>query len=180
MSNLMDGGTSSANSFGGLGAASLLFGGISGIGSAYSQATAYQIQADYIQQASELNAQIAGVQAEDAIRRGNKSASQFKKQVKGMKGSQKAALAAQGIDIGSGSAAEILDNTDTQGALDVQTIKNNAWREAWGYKTQAIANTAEGRISQIAASQNIQSTILTGGLNAVNSGLSAYYYSKKG
>lgn len=180
MAAFKDGGSSSANSYGGLGAVSLLFGGISGIGSAYSQATAHQLQADYVRQMSEINNQIAGVQAEDAIMRGNKSASQFKKQVKGLRGSQRAALAAQGVEVDSGSAAEIQDNTDRQGALDVMTIQNNAWREAWGYKVAAIGNTAQANLSSISASQNIQSTILSGGLNAVSSGLGAYYYYKKG
>lgn len=49
----------------------------------------------------------------------------------------KVALAGAGVDIQSGTALDILADTRAQSTLDVETIRNNAAREAWGHKTQA-------------------------------------------
>jgi hypothetical protein len=47
------------------------------------------------------------------------------------------ALAGSGVDVQSGTALDILEGTRAASALDVETIRNNARREAWGHKTQA-------------------------------------------
>ena len=54
-----------------------------------------------------------------------------------MKGTQRARLSANGIDISEGSAASIQADTDWMGEMDALTIRDNANREAWGYKNQS-------------------------------------------
>src|SRR3954465_13259936 len=106
----------------GLGA---LGGAVSSIGTAYAQSTAYQIQGNFQASMAKLNAEFAKVSEEDALRRGDVSANLVKKQVKGVIGSQRAGLAAQGIDISSGSALDIQLDTAYQGQIDYLTVKNN-------------------------------------------------------
>lgn len=52
-------------------------------------------------------------------------------------GTQRAAQAGNGIDVNSGSAAQLQDDTAMIGELDALTIQNNAAREAYGYRVQA-------------------------------------------
>ena len=81
-------------------------------------------------QTMELNAQYALKRGEDAIVQKTMAAGR-------MKSSQRAALAANGIAVGEGSAAELQASTDIVKEIDTNTIKSNATREAWGYRTQA-------------------------------------------
>lgn len=53
-----------------------------------------------------------------------------------LKGRQRAALAANGVDLGTGSAAEVLTSTDVMSEIDENTLAANAVRAAWGYKIQ--------------------------------------------
>ena len=52
-------------------------------------------------------------------------------------GMQRANLAANGVDLGEGSATDILASTKMMGNRDAATIQDNAMRQAWGYQTQA-------------------------------------------
>jgi hypothetical protein len=149
--------------------------GVSQIGSAYSQSKAYEIQGNYQSQMSRINAQIADVQAEDAIDRGKKAVSDHKKAVKGLIGEQRANLATQGLDLADGSALDVQTTTATLGALDELTIKNNAAREAFGYKEAAISGNASANFAQIIGNSQANATLLTGGLNAINYGIRGTY-----
>lgn len=157
----------------GLLGASLITQGLGSFGNAYAQASAQQAQAEFEQQQLKTNQRLASIQSEDAIIRGDKQASDYKKKVKGTSGSQRAALAAQGIDVGTGSAAEVQIDTAAIGAENTLAIKNNAWREAWGYRMQANEYGSKANFSKIAADASSTSTLLTGGLNALSYGMKA-------
>ena len=59
------------------------------------------------------------------------------------------------------------------------TIENNAWREAWGYKVQAVSGQGQAAQTRLAANNVMDNTLLTGGLQAANYGAQAYYMSNK-
>lgn len=136
-------------------------GGIGLYGSA-QQARAMRKQGDYQKDMSDFNSDIAKIQARDAIYRGDKEAKQYLKKASTTIGSQRAALAAQGVDVSSGSALDIQEETAGQGALGALTIRNNAWREAWGYKVQAETYSKQGFLAREAAQSGARSTMLTG------------------
>lgn len=69
------------------------------------------------------------------------------------KSSQRAALAANGIAIGEGSAAELQASTDIVKEIDVNQIRSNALNQAWGYRMQA-ANFNGQALQAEAAKQN--------------------------
>lgn len=85
----------------------------------------------------EFNSRVYVGQAKDALTRGKDTEDRFRKSIKGFIGSQRAAYAAQGIDVASGSSVEVQADTAKQGELDALTIRTNAAREAWGYRVQA-------------------------------------------
>lgn len=122
--------------------------GLAGAGvSAYGQIRAGQEQkaAGEAQQAAaesqaqldEANAQVADEQAQDTLARGTLQENQFRTQVKGVIGSQRANFAADNVDVSFGSAVDVQADAAKLGELDAQTIKNNAARAAWGYQVQS-------------------------------------------
>jgi len=143
-----------------LSAAGLGVGAINALGSGISGYIASQAQARYQRAIADANAKIAAYKIKDATDRGDLLASQYGQKVDRLVGSQKASLAAQGIDIGDGSALQTLEDTKTQGALDMITIRNNAAREAFGFKLQSINDSGSGRFTEIATNQKGQSTLL--------------------
>lgn len=68
-----------------------------------------------------------------------------------LKSTQQASFAANGVDLGEGSAARTLTSTDIMGAIDKNTIAANAVRQAWGYRTQAVNSSNEATMDRSAA-----------------------------
>ena len=158
-------------------AAATVVKGTNTITSAYSQSRAIKMQGEYQKNQLNFNSQLADLQAQDATNRGVKEADVKRKQTKQIIASQRAALAAQGVDVNQDTALQIQEDTAGLGAEDVQTIKNNAWREAWGYKVQALDYSSQAKYASNTANFNSRQTILTGGLSFardVTSGMLAY------
>lgn len=142
------------------------------IGSSIMQASAIRSQASWEAGQLERNAKLQEFQAKEAERIGEKEAQQKAMQIKKLMGRQRAVAAAQGIDIDSGSALDIQQDTAGLGALDIVTIRNNAWKQAWGYRVNASNLTSQSRMTRVAGKYNARSTLLTGGLQAAESILS--------
>ncbi len=109
----------------------------SAIGSYYSassKSSSLSFQADM----NNLNAQLAENQAQNALLQGERQAGQLSMKYGHIKGSQRAAMAANGVDLGTGSAAEVQASTDIAKEIDMNTIAANAARSAWGFRTQSV------------------------------------------
>lgn len=187
---------------GALQAGAMGVGAISSVGGAYSDSEAKKAQGIYQEGIDNVNARFADFQAEDAVVRGEQQATEISRKSvrdlsivrrtgKQVEGAQRTSLSAQGIDIASGSAADILadtrrevfnDETEIKRAaeLDVLTVKNNAWLEAWGYKAQEENYLSRGRMARTAGDSAARNSLLTGGLDAVAYGLRAGYYASGG
>lgn len=106
-----------------------------------------------------LNAQLAMNQYENTLRAGEKQIQQVTMAAGRTRSSQRAALAANGVAIGEGSAAELQASTDIVKEIDVNQIKSNAFQQAWGYRMQAA--NYEGQATMAEASK--QNKWLTAG-----------------
>lgn len=133
-----------------------------------SQASALRAQADYESRIADINARLAGFQADEAIRRGEKDVAGIQRRRTQFIGKQRAALAAQGIDIESGTPLQTQEDTASMAAEDIMTTRNNAWREAWGLRAGAQDIRGRAEFGQLAARAGARSSILTGGLNAAS------------
>lgn len=131
------------------------------------KAKAQRKMGDYQSDMYGFNSSISKLQQQDALERGEKEASAFLLKGRQTIASQKVALAAQGVDVSTGSAAEIQEDTAAQAAIGAMQIRNNAWREAWGYKVQSINYDQQGFIAKTSAQNEARSTMLTGVANAV-------------
>jgi hypothetical protein len=134
--------------------------------SAFDQAQALRTRGDIAKRAGEQNARMAELQAEDAITRGEKTASRSDAATQKLIGAQRAALAAQGIFVDSGSGLDAQVEAGRIGAEDAATIRINAYREALGLKSKAANDRFSGEISKISGDQDSRNTLLSGGLRA--------------
>lgn len=144
---------------------------MSSIGNAVAQSSAAKSQGEFQKQQAEQNARLAELQAKEAEQAGEKEAQQHRKKVRAMIGSQKAGLAAQGIDIGSGSALELFGETAEMGEMDAATIRKNSYRQAFGLRQQASMTRSQGRFDYMSSRAEARNTLLTGGLQAAGYGL---------
>lgn len=113
------------------------------------QAKAAKAEANYEAGIHEQNADIADAQARDATERGKTKEGRFRQDVSRLQGSQRARLAAQGIDIDTGSAGYLQSETAVIGEVDALTIRNNAAREAWGFKMQAVDARSKAQLTRM-------------------------------
>lgn len=119
-------------------------------------------------QLADYNAEVAEMQANDALARGAEEEARHRVNVRRMVGSQRAGLAAQGVDISSGSALDIQADTAQMGELDALTIRANAAREAWGFKVQAVDLRQRGLIAEQTGYMNAEATRIAGKAGATS------------
>ena len=113
------------------------------------------------------NAALSRKQAEDAMARGESKSMSTVVHARSMVGAQKAALAAQGVDVSSGSALDVQVNTGKLAELDIMVIRNNAIREAWGFNVQATDYENQALLKEMQTKNKSRSTLITGGLNTL-------------
>lgn len=86
---------------------------------------------------ADTNARIAELGAQSALLQGQQQVGALTLNAGRLKSRQRATMAANGIDLGTGNAAEIQASTDTMTEIDRNTLEANAVRSAWGMRTQA-------------------------------------------
>lgn len=143
---------------------------------ANSKYAAYQAAVD------RNNATYAEWAAQDSIERGNKAAEDKTRQAGALKATQQNSMAARGLDVSEGTPLNILDDTDLMMQMDVDTIKQNAAREAWGSRVKG-SNSAANASLLMSKAQNENPWLI--GAGTLMSGLGAvsdrwYAYNKGG
>lgn len=134
------------------------------------QGNAQKQQADAAASNARINANFANQAANDATSRGAYDSDLQRVKTAQNIGTQRAAQAANGGEVNSGSNAQLQEDTASLGELDALTIANNAAREAYGYKVQALTgnnNAAQLEANGKSAQQN---SILGGVINGIGAG----------
>ena len=153
-------GAPAAGTAAGMSTTQMLALGTSAAGTAM-QAKGQMDAAEAAKAAAERNSQMATIMGHDAEDRGDLEQQRIGRQVSAVRGQQTANMAANGLDLTSGTPAAVLAQTDYYGLEDQRTAVNNANREAAGYKNRANGYNSE------AASYNpymtAGSTLLAGG-----------------
>lgn len=135
-------------------------------------------QGKYQQRVAENNAITSEYAAKDALTRGAADEQQQRIKTRQVMGAQRAALAASGVDVNSGTGSRILTDSAGLGELDALTIRENAMRSAWGYQTQAENSRAEGALARYAGKQKAAASLLTAGGKAYKIGADAGWWGK--
>lgn len=114
---------------------------------------AYQ-QGQTAQKVGRNNQIMAEYAAQDALKKGDEAAAAARRRGDQIKGAQRASMAAKGLDLGVGTAADLQDQTDFFSQGDQQMARFNAKRDAWSVRTGGQQARAQGNA---AASQgNLQ------------------------
>lgn len=143
------GGMSAANVAAMVGQAFGLLGGFAG---SFYSAKAQKSNLQHQARMADINARIAETGAKTELARGQAEYARHTLQAGHLKSAQRAALAANGVALNEGSAAEMLAATDIMKEIDAQTIEENALRNAWGYRSQAADYRNQALMGQAQAS----------------------------
>lgn len=143
----------------------------SAITEAYTESTQIGVKAGLDKVRAETNQKILNLKAEQTISEGEKQALEMKKRGNKLIGEQRAAAAASGVVVDSGSAGQLTEETDLMSTIDAERIKNNAALEAFGYRSQGINEVIQARAAQSAARIKQSNTLLGG---AIKGGAHSY------
>jgi len=118
------------------------------------------------QQIYNYDAKVADLQADDALARGRELEGQKRLQIKSTIATQRVRQAASGVDVTRGSALDVQADTAALGERDVAIIRNNAAREAWGYKVQSSDYLMRGQVARSTGKMNAVGTLVSSGAKA--------------
>jgi len=116
--------------------------GVNAVGSVVSGIGQKQVL-DYQAQVADQNAKLAEDQAQDSIQNTNLEAQRRYRDLAQTKGRQVAAMAANGIDLNFGSAADIQRDTAATGAEDLAQIYKGGNERTKGFEINAFNSRAE-------------------------------------
>ena len=122
--------------------------------------------ASYQAQVASNNAAIANNNAKMAMEAGNAQAQAKSLQGAAKGGEIKAAQAANGVDVNTGSNVDVQASQREASNLDTQTVEHNAALQAYGYRTQATSFQAQAGLDTAEADQAIPGAVIgaSGGL----------------
>ena len=122
-----------------------------GAAGAIQQGQASAASNRYNAQVQDMNAVLADRKARDATERGVLAEQRKRQQVAQVRGQQTAAMAANGVDLSFGSPLDTIVDTSVLGELDALTIRTNAARESYDFKTDAVNKRAGATMSRAQA-----------------------------
>lgn len=129
---------------------------------------------------ADISAKMSEAAAQEALVAGAREVQKSEIATSQLKGTQRASIAANGVDLSSGSAVNVLTTTDYMGEVDRNTIEGNAIKQAMGIRTQGVnygIQAMTGRASANAINPTMSATTsLIGGAGNVAAGW--YQYSK--
>ena len=111
-------------------------------------------QGRYEAQVADRNASLANAQANDSIQTTNLEAQRRYREQSRLQGQQQAAMAANGVDLGFGSAAQVQRDTTMIGGEDIAQIYKAGDQRTKGYEINAFnyrSNAAASRAKASAA-----------------------------
>lgn len=127
-----------------------------------SQGRAASEAASYSAQVAENNAKIATQNARMAGAEGDQNTAAAELKNKAQMGSILAAQGANGVDVNSGSAVAVRQSAAELGQLNASNIRANAARQAYGYETQAAADTGQAAVDRSTAKNDMTGGLISG------------------
>ena len=114
-------------------------------GSGIMQFVGARNQASAMEQVARNNQTMAEYAAADAQRRGEEDAQAVQRRAAQLRGTQRSMMAARGLDLASGTPAELIDQTDFFAEQDTATARMNARREGWAIRADAANQSYAAR-----------------------------------
>lgn len=155
-------------------AAGMVGGAISG----YYASNIRKIQAQMQAQVAEFNQRQAERSAQAALMQSNARISQISRQYERVKSSQKASMAANGVVLGVGSAAEVTASTDIDKQISINNEYMNGYYAAWGYRMQGVSQGLQASAANAYRSSG-PGSMIEGATSGVNKGVRDYLFRRR-
>lgn len=130
-------------------------------------------EADFQAAIARRNAEIASQNASYATQAGEIATYNQQLKTRAIVGQTKAAQAASGIDVNTGSAKAVQESEKLLGRLDAMTIRSEAARAAYGYQTRAAVDSARAKMYRRAGAQARIGGVLDAGATLLESASSS-------
>lgn len=124
--------------------------GVSAVG-AYSQAAGQKSLLSHEASMADINAGLAERSAQTELLRGQFEEQKARLAAAQAKSSARVAMAAGNVDLGYGSALNVLTSHDVVNEIDVNTLHANAVRSAWGYRIEGVNLKNEAALKRATA-----------------------------
>ena len=149
------------------------------VASTVAQGYAAQQQGQFERGVSRFNARQLENEATQTRNKGVEEENLQRQRTANFIAGQRAQLAAQGIDIGSGSALALQEDTATIGELDAKRIKTSFLDEASALDTQAEITRDQGDAAAAAGRNAFTGSLLTAGGQVLGSGVADKWFTSK-
>ena len=126
-------------------------------------------QAKYQAEIARQNAKTAQMNAEQKRQEGIEEARLTRMKNLQKIGSQQAAMAANGFDVGEGTAVDVIEDTATMGELDALTIQYNKETQAQAYEAQANNYQNQANLDIISGRNAMRAGMINGVTSGMNS-----------
>jgi hypothetical protein len=133
-------------------------------------------QADYTEGVSKYNARVAENQAEKVRSAGVTEENIQRRKTAQLLSKQQAQLGAAGVELGSGSALQLQEDTVTLGEADALRIRSITESKIGALGTQAELLRGQGEAAQSLAATKTAGTILSGGGKALDTGVADKWF----
>jgi len=167
---------SNTNTLGSMGLIGSFFGAANSAIGTYYNAKSQASSLAHSAAMAEINARISETGAQSALLSGVKEVGRLTLKGGQIKSAQKVALAANGVQMGEGSAAELVASTDLMIAIDANQIMANAVQSAWGHRTQGANYQAEALTKAAAGSSISPFGMATGSLLGSAGSVASQWY----
>jgi hypothetical protein len=141
----------------------------------YQEGKAQEDAAKYSAAVDRNNATLKDQQAEQVSKIGAIEEERHRRKVQQAIGGQRAALAANGLDLSSGTPLDLVTETAALGEEDALNIRFNAAREAWGFREEAKSLRGAAAYKTTAGKNAKNATFLTTTANTVLGAASLKY-----
>lgn len=139
-----------ATAVGSVGLGASLAGGLMSAFGAYSSGQSQKQMYDYQSQVATLNAQIDKQNSEYASNQGEIQATQYGEKAAQQRGQIIVQQGASGIQVGTGSSADVVASQKKVTDLDLTQIRSNAAKTAFDFTTKAAADTNQATLDTMA------------------------------
>lgn len=119
-------------------------GSVAAVVGAFASAQAQRDELAWQAEVAQINAAAAASSARTALQLGQRQVQAQQLRTGKVRDAQTAGFAANGVDIGFGSAARTRASTEIMGEIDANAIAADAVRQAFGYRSQGTNYRAQG------------------------------------
>ena len=140
------------------------------------QAQAQQSQARYQSGVARYNTRVTENQAQETRRVGVEQENIQRRRTAQLLSKQRAQLGAAGVELGTGSALQLQEDTLTLGEADALRIRSNVESQVGALETGAELTRSQGEFAQQAGAAKVTGTLLSGGAAFLDTGVADKWF----